>query len=505
MKKYENFVYTVCLVIVVTITVVMKPLSNLDEVWNFNIARCISNGLVPYKDISMVSTPLLGFIVAIPLKIFGQEMFFSRICAIIFGLICLFLLFKILKNIGIKKEISNLTVILALIVIVNYIAVDYNFFALILVLQIILIEIKAVKLEGWKLFLADVAIGVLAGFTICTKQSIGLIISIISIFNPVFFIRHREQIKECIKVIAKRIIGVCIPILTFVIYLCANGAFYGFFDYSVKGVKTFANALPYSSLLNANNVACSILAVIVPIILVICAIVCIVAKIRKKEKSTLYILTVYSIGMFTIVFPISDNVHFAFAVIPSIILAVYGLKLVFGIITKKEEGHFKRTLTFINVISVLIILVGTLLVEVSSNENLGKISKYDYQKHFKYIEISEGTNKSITTINDYTKSKEKNVYILDVTSACYMIPMDRYNKNYDMLCVGNFGSRGEESIIEQIKNEDALYLILRDEKYLNWQNPSKVRAYVLENMEFVESISIFDVYQNKVLEEDVQK
>lgn len=88
MKRYENFIYTVCLVIIVTIAVVMKPLSSLDEVWNFNIARCISNGLIPYKDISMVSTPLLGFITAIPLKLFGQEMFYTRICAIIFGLIC---------------------------------------------------------------------------------------------------------------------------------------------------------------------------------------------------------------------------------------------------------------------------------------------------------------------------------------------------------------------------------------------------------------------------------
>ena len=449
----------------------------------------------------MVSTPLLGFITAIPLKLFGQEMFYTRICAIIFGLICLFLLFKIMKNLGIKKEISNLTVILVLIIIMNYIAVDYNFLTLILVLQIILIEVKAIRLESWKLLWADVTIGILAGLVVCTKQSIGLIISIMAVFNPVFFISHKKHIKECFKIIGKRLIGVCIPIFILVIYLCVNNAFYSFLDYSVNGIKTFSNVLPYSNLITSGNIVSAILAILVPIILAVCAVACIVGKIRKKERNTLYILTLYSIGSFTIAFPISDFVHFAYAIIPSIVLTTYGFKLALILFKKMSEKQFSHTLIFINIVSVLIILCGTLWIELVNNEALGKISKYDYQKHFRYIEISDSISKSITAMNEYSKSKDKKVYILDQSSAVYMIPMDRYNKNFDMLCIGNFGSGGEEAVINQIKNEDALYLILKDEKYLSWQNPYKVRTYVLENMEFVESFGIFDVYQNKVSEE----
>ena len=48
---------------------IKKPVTNLDELWNYNTARAIMNGLIPYKQISMITTPLLPTIVAIILKI----------------------------------------------------------------------------------------------------------------------------------------------------------------------------------------------------------------------------------------------------------------------------------------------------------------------------------------------------------------------------------------------------------------------------------------------------
>ena len=48
--------------------IIIKPISDLDEIWNYNTARAISEGLVPYKDISMITTPLLPMITAIFLK-----------------------------------------------------------------------------------------------------------------------------------------------------------------------------------------------------------------------------------------------------------------------------------------------------------------------------------------------------------------------------------------------------------------------------------------------------
>ena len=89
------------------------------------------------------------------------------------------------------------------------------------------------------------------------------------------------------------------------------------------------------------------------------------------------------------------------------------------------------------------------------------------------------------------------VYILDAEAAIYMIPLDKYNKDYDMFLKGNIGKDGEEGQIQKIKQkeENALYLILRKNISLNWQMPENVINYIRENLELVEEISIYEVYK----------
>ena len=45
----------------------------------------------------------------------------------------------------------------------------------------------------------------------------------------------------------------------------------------------------------------------------------------------------------------------------------------------------------------------------------------------------------------------ENIHILDATAALYMIPIDRYNKNYDMFNIGNLGFKGEERTNRKFK------------------------------------------------------
>ena len=96
------------------------------------------------------------------------------------------------------------------------------------------------------------------------------------------------------------------------------------------------------------------------------------------------------------------------------------------------------------------------------------------------------------------KEKEgKRVYILDAEAALYMIPIDRYNKNYDMFLKGNIGKDGEDGQIEKIKQrqENELYLIRREDIKQNWQTPLNVINYIRENLQLVEKISIYEVYK----------
>lgn len=497
MKKFGNLMYAVCLILLVVIMVVIRPLTNLDEIWNFNIARCISNGLVPYKDISMVSTPLLGFLMAIPLRIFGQELFYTRVFAIVMVLLSFLLIFKIFKNLDIKIEITRCAGIGILALLCNYIIPEYNLLSLLILLAIELIEIKMLKDEKYGKSAFNIALGILAGLMICTKQTVGLIISFIVLAMPFIYIESKLGIKNAIKRAGLRLLGILIPSIAFVIYLNINGAWSEFINYSIFGIKTFTNSISYVELFNKSNVVYKVLLILMPSIIIISVVTNTILKFKKRHENELYTITMYAAGMFSIVFPIADKAHFGIAIIPSIILLIYCMKSLIDVNKFARKIDYKYVLEFVNVCSVLFILITTLCIEYLHNDDLGVISKHAYQNHFRYIYIPESVNSSINTINEFASVKSKKVYILDASAAIYMIPADRYNKDYDMLNIGNLGTDGESKIIQKIKDEDALYLILRDDEALNWQNPNQVRAYIKENMEFVGTKDRFDIYQNR--------
>ena len=78
-----------------------------------------------------------------------------------------------------------------------------------------------------------------------------------------------------------------------------------------------------------------------------------------------------------------------------------------------------------------------------------------------------------------------------------MIPIDKYNKDYDMFLKGNIGKDGEQGQIEKIEqsNENCLYLIRKKEYNNNWQTPTKVLEHIRNSLEKVDEIEIFDVYE----------
>lgn len=495
MRKLDRAVFWICIVLMLFFAVALKPLSNLDELWNFNVARCISNGLVPYRDISMVSTPLLGFILAIPLKIFGQELYISRIITVIFFMIILILFHIILRKIDIKKEISYFSSMLLLFMILDFVAINYNILALTFALLMVLFEVQYIKNNKWKKPGVDFAIGILGGLMVCAKQSVGMIVCAVSILNLLFYIDSKSDVRKiCIRSLA-RFIGIIIPIVVFVIYLVANNAFQGFLDYSVLGIKTFSNQIPYKYLLHSKYLGITILSIAIPIILAISVVANIIGKIKNKENNIFYVLTIYSIAMFSVVFPISDNEHFIVAMALPIILFIYAIS---AYIRRHVKVDFKYILEFVNIFTMVFVFSITLWVELSNVEQLGQITKYQLQNHYKYISISNDFNDEINKIDSYITSNQKNVYILDASAAVYMIPIDRYNKDYDMFCRGNLGAGGEKAQIERIKNEDAIYMIKKDDSRLNWQNPNRVRAYIKENLDYVETFESYDVYKHKV-------
>ena len=110
--------------------------------------------------------------------------------------------------------------------------------------------------------------------------------------------------------------------------------------------------------------------------------------------------------------------------------------------------------------------------------------------------MNENYIKLVKNIGEYINSSQKKVYILDATASVYMIPIDKYNKDYDMFLKGNLGKDGEEGQIEKLKNEENAIILIMNSKYKrNWQNPEKVRSYIINNKEKTGEIGNFEIYE----------
>ena len=168
-----------------------------------------------------------------------------------------------------------------------------------------------------------------------------------------------------------------------------------------------------------------------------------------------------------------------------------------------DKINYAKKYKIYKIISLIIWLIIFVTILTTAINNIYVYAKKDKNteiSHFKNIEINSDLENRINEIDTYILEKEqegKKVYILDAEAAIYMIPIDKYNKDYDMFLKGNIGKDGEEGQIEKIKQKDEniLYLIRNENLKTNWQTPTDVIKYIRNNLEKVEEISIYEVYR----------
>lgn len=144
MKK-KNILLCIFIFITIFSIIIIKPINNLDELWNYNTARAISEGLIPYKDISMITTPLLPMVTAIFLKLIANEVIISRILTAFIWTEILFTIYKIF--IVLIKEENMSLIVTALIGILcrDIYCIDYNMAVLFIALIILYQELKDIQ------------------------------------------------------------------------------------------------------------------------------------------------------------------------------------------------------------------------------------------------------------------------------------------------------------------------------------------------------------------------
>lgn len=148
MKKNDLLIVIFIFITIFSI-IIVKPISDLDEIWNYNTARVISEGLIPYKDISMITTPLLPMITAVFLKIIANELIVSRIIAAILWTGILYTVYKIFGELFKEKNVALICTALIGILCRNIYCIDYNVTVLFIALIVLYQELKNINSQDF--------------------------------------------------------------------------------------------------------------------------------------------------------------------------------------------------------------------------------------------------------------------------------------------------------------------------------------------------------------------
>ena len=499
--QFSIFALSLVLFLVARLT---APATDLDEVWNYNTANAFAMGLIPYKQVSMITTPLLPMINSIFLKIvFNGIITYRVLMGIVFALIVLFI-YLIIRELSSKKLLSYICAFFIGTLLINKFLLDYNYLFLLIVLMIAFLEVRDLKKNENFNFNHNLCVGLLTGLAFLTKQTIGLLLIIVVIFEVFIYMKKIGfdlKFTKFIKLIGVRIFGMMIPITMFLIYLGVNGAFNDFINYAIKGVKEFSNSIPYYRLFDSNDKVVSIISrlfIIVYIPLFITFILeCVKNKKMKDELMNIYVLAICSIPVIAIIYPISDDFHLIVASVFALIVVAY----LFILVLKKIDGFIKidifyKKLLLIGILFIIILIsFKNLIIERNINVKENVLVPF---KHYEGIYVPEYLSKRISDVTDkvraYSNSGRESI-IVDAEAAIYDIVLNRYKKNYDMLLIGNIGENGVEKIINEIKDSHNVYYFVKNPQYaLNWQLPEDIVDYIRNNLKYHETVSVFDVY-----------
>jgi len=501
MNKKSNWLIAVIFMIILTAEIIPRALGNLDEIWNFNFIRNVTDGLLPYKDFNMVQMPFFPLICSLFFKIFGTELIIMRILGILLCTVIIFIVYKTLNLLTKNKYFSLAISIGVLFLYKEYFCLDYNFMILTITVFILYYELKNKQLPLQINLKYDMLLGIIAGMAITFKQSTGLLLVAVFVAYKWLFIRNKDDLKTAFKISLIRGFSALVPVIAMLIYLWINQIFVQFFDYCILGIKTFDNYISYERVLANSNIIIKTLAILVPAVMIY-SLYYVIRHNKQNDSRMVLTLLVYSIATSIIIYPIADEMHFLIGALPSIITIIYILykqlakilnKITIKEIARKEIAKISKSLLISIILLITILELHRLVIWIKT------YTPHELQ-HYQYIDV-ENVKRRIELEMNFIEEKQKegkSVYIIDADAPITMIPLNKYNKNYDMLLKGNLGEKGAKGVIEQIKGEqNALFLMRSEVRNLNWQFPRDIFYYVKNNMTKIGEVSVYEVYEKE--------
>lgn len=462
----------------VTILAFFKELSADDELWNFAYIYKMNLGLIPYKDINIIITPLFHIVGVIILKIFGFHYLGFRIYNSIIFTIFYFLIFKIFKNLKMEKVKATLYTLLIFIISMCLITsgANYNIMVFIPILVSLLLLIKNNK--NYNIH------AILIFITFLIKQNVGIYFAIGIIINII--VNYKNNIKKSIKEILKIIVINILLFLGFAYVLYNKGILVYFISNAFGGIQEFAS--------NNIKLSTNIITMLLEIaILLFTLIITHNKKITVEKEIRENINTIYSIAipLMFISYPIFNYYH----IITSIILITIGFIYLLEKTLISEIINKNITKKIVTLIMIMILIKTILLVtKVVTNNYIINNNSSPYYGTW----IKQEDEIAIQKISEFIKTNNLNgidVKVLSIEANAYMLPLSKNNNLFDLPLLGNLGKEGEEGLIRQIKElKNTKILILTNEEDMFWQESKKARKYIQENYKKEGTIENFDIY-----------
>lgn len=521
--------------LIIGITVFGRPLESLDELWQYSFGSNIRKGCLPYRDINMVTAPFSQFVGAGALWVFGDCLLVYRGLGTVLGTLCMLLFYDILRISGAERRLAWC---LSLYVCVFYSACftyDYNYLVLFFLLAVMDSMLRPLGRHSF-------VIGCLAGCAVMTKQSTGLILFLAVTFLGILLWEGSGRRKWILYGA-----GVLLPVGSCCIWMAGQGIWADFLEYAFGGLKGFAeqNRITAGDFFFRSGILCTLEGILWMIILaaelrklVLCAGIyplpgeagrkkIFSGNVRRKEKrlslegnqegkrqSALegnqesekqavlrdrqeqrktaaagdsrelhrrMIMTGLSLAGMAVVYPITDETHFIIALFPFLIMGICELS-----VEKMKKEIVPMAVPIGTAAACLLISAW----QIRGDE------AYSGLKHLEGVRLDRDTAAQIETVNAYLAAyaADRPIYILDGAAVLYKIPMDLYDKDYDICNTGNWGSQTVEEVAERLLEMDGVMLLAAEGYSVNWQVPERFLEYIRERAVCIDHVGKYDVY-----------
>lgn len=395
-------------------------------------ARCISLGMLPYKDFNMLQTPLSAYFSSVFFKVNG-----SAFCMHLLPFsICTVITVYFSVKIAVCKK-TNATVFPLYIwgtVTIWCPNALYNIMSL--MFWVIALYVFFCYKEDPKIYKLTL-IGFITALCFYTKQNAAML-SVVS-FGVIFvksWVKNRANKQTVIKELSALWLSFILGIGTGLVILLWQGNLKEFIEYTLFPAKSFV--APYAK--NPVNFILSIILII--------AIFVFITIIEKKTTES-EICVCAAIGTL-IAFPVFNITHLMFThLFLFIIICIF-----------KGQMAYLRLCFVLYFAAVSIFYENYFVCKLNSVKEM--VVKYENRQLYN-LNTQELVSDEEIGILDYLKDKDVSKYhILDAFAGFYSIYYDRYDKYYDLFLEGNAGKKSLTDVVsDTIHNEKGDYFIIK--------------------------------------------